>query len=866
MAVAAQLVASSDEHTTVAEHGVEEAGAAANVDEQAISLEAAEDPPSRIGGPPGLTEEGDTEVRQAPAEQSMEHGAAAEDPTKHEAQRDTQVDDVVLEKEFAGDALGSNDSKTQNLFEEGKRARLQFHAVAARQILAAHRRIALVSGAHVEARESGEDRRRTVDLNIRSDDPLRVQRAVKYAELFANAKQGWVTIGEEKDPDLTTLTIPQSVYNFIYGKQGSNLDNVGDETNTAVWFINETEQIDPKPAVSWLSVGRCVAVKRSGDIRVQSWEKGVVSQLKDPRTARVKLDNGSESLVHLDTNVRPWFEAEDSVEVQVDGQDEWVAASLVQNLESGQYQVKVGDEGTPQDVEISMIRLKPDSSSIDQHIDQAASAEEQAGPVHRLAIYGGLRERTGAKLRFMASVDKKTPAYYEGVKPDFGAVDGSNWATDVVEVEQAFLPQCIGTKGTMKRKLIRASDCCLEYLATSAYIAGHPENRVFAAALLETLRSSERSILKSVPAKAAEYCESVVIPADIVALVMGAARSSLNKIEEEEGVVTFFQDDDGGAYNETELTEGTLKAHVEAEEGYGSCDAGQTGRKLLIFAFASRSRLLARHRVEAIVDSKLKGHFSGSTKNFISDAEGVDTDILELGESQMGWASGKHGSSRRKIQAASGCGVAYVGHFAYFIGTKDERRRAQDYLQWLLEQLDSSTKDRHLRISSAELAERSDVSTVELTSAEVQMLDSKALQAIEENTGNVLVFHELPDSELFSVGAVVQVQRGGRTVSAEIVTAESGDALTLSLRICDSQPKGEEVDGTASLLIFGQDAGETGFSGRALAIQQIREALTDGGWGAAADVKDADAGGGSNDWDWGDDANWKGDGDQNDNS
>eukprot|EP00450_Noctiluca_scintillans_P021781 CAMPEP_0194512576 /NCGR_PEP_ID=MMETSP0253-20130528/44601_1 /TAXON_ID=2966 /ORGANISM="Noctiluca scintillans" /LENGTH=856 /DNA_ID=CAMNT_0039356045 /DNA_START=37 /DNA_END=2603 /DNA_ORIENTATION=+ len=846
MADAAQLVASSEatpevtptavvaEPTTVAEHGVGEADAAANVDEQAISSETAEDPPSRIGGPPGLTEEGDTEVHQAPAEQSVEHVAAAEDPTKHEAQHHTQVDDVVLEKEFSGDALGGNDSNTQNLSEEGKRAHLQFHTVAARQILAAHRRIALVSGAHVEARESGEDRRRTVDLDIQSDDPLRVQRAVKFAELFANAKQGWVAIGEESDPDLTTLTIPQSVYNFIYGKQGSNLDNVGDETNTAVWFINETEQVDPKPAVSWLSVGRCVAVKRSGDIRVQSWEKGVVKQLKDPRTALVKLDNVSESLtplvaVHLDTNVRPWFEAEDSVEVQVDGQDEWVAASSVLNLESGQYQVKVGDEGTPQDVDISMIRL---------------SAEEQAGPVHRLAIYGGLRERTGAKLRFMASVDKKTPAYYEGVKPDFGAADGSNWATDVVEVEQAFLPQCIGTKGTMKRKLIRASDCCLEYLATSAYIAGHPENRVFAAALLETLRSSERSILKSVPAKAAEYCESVVIPADIVALVMGAARSSLNKIEEEEGVVTFFQDDDGGAYNETELTEGTLKAHVEAEEAYGSCDAGQTGRKLLIFAFASRSRLLARHRVEAIVDNKLKGHFSGSTTAFLSDAEGVDTDILELGESQMGWASGKHGSSRRKIQAASGCGVAYVGHFAYFIGTKDERRRAQDYLQWLLEQLDSPTKDRHLRISSAELAKRSDVSTIELTSAEVQMLDSKALQAIEENTGNVLVFHELPDSELFSVGAVVQVQRGGRTVSAEIVTAESGDALTLSLRICDAQPKGEEeVDGTVSLLIFGQDAGETGFSGRALAIQQIREALTDGGWGAAADVKDADAGG-----------------------
>ena len=48
--------------------------------------------------------------------------------------------------------------------------------------------------------------------------------------------------------------------------------------------------------ITRLSVGRCVAVKRSGDIRVQSWEKGVVTQLKDPRTARVKLDNGSESV------------------------------------------------------------------------------------------------------------------------------------------------------------------------------------------------------------------------------------------------------------------------------------------------------------------------------------------------------------------------------------------------------------------------------------------------------------------------------------------------------------------------------------------------------------------------------------------
>ena len=50
------------------------------------------------------------------------------------------------------------------------------------------------------------------------------------------------------------------------------------------------------------------------------------------------------------------------------------------------------------------------------------------------------------------------------------------------------------------------------------------------------------------------------------------------------------------------------------------------------------------------------------------------------------YALGSGGSTRKKLAAASGCILEYVGKMACFCGYSDERKRARDYLRWLLKQ------------------------------------------------------------------------------------------------------------------------------------------------------------------------------------
>ena len=55
-------------------------------------------------------------------------------------------------------------------------------------------------------------------------------------------------------------------------------------------------------------------------------------------------------------------------------------------------------------------------------------------------------------------------------------------------------------------------------------------------------------------------------------------------------------------------------------------------------------------------------------------------------ESELSYALGKDGTTRRKLARASGCIMEYVGQLAFLCGTLDERQRARTYLKWLLKQ------------------------------------------------------------------------------------------------------------------------------------------------------------------------------------
>lgn len=54
---------------------------------------------------------------------------------------------------------------------------------------------------------------------------------------------------------------------------------------------------------------------------------------------------------------------------------------------------------------------------------------------------------------------------------------------------------------------------------------------------------------------------------------------------------------------------------------------------------------------------------------------------------ELSYALGKKGMTRKKLARSSGCIVEYVGYHVFMSGMPDERKRAQEYLGWLFEQL-----------------------------------------------------------------------------------------------------------------------------------------------------------------------------------
>lgn len=76
-----------------------------------------------------------------------------------------------------------------------------------------------------------------------------------------------------------------------------------------------------------------------------------------------------------------------------------------------------------------------------------------------------------------------------------------------------------------------------------------------------------------------------------------------------------------------------------------------------------------------------------------------------MDESELSYALGKDGTTRRKLARASGAIMEYVGQIAFICGTYDERSRARTYLKWLLKQRNGS-------VYVDDVKERTDVTIV----------------------------------------------------------------------------------------------------------------------------------------------------------
>jgi hypothetical protein len=106
----------------------------------------------------------------------------------------------------------------------------------------------------------------------------------------------------------------------------------------------------------------------------------------------------------------------------------------------------------------------------------------------------------------------------------------------------------------------------------------------------------------------------------------------------------------------------------------------------LIICGPQAARRGAELKIMSSVETKAPGTFTKGIREKTSSEKGFDTDRMIFKDDELSYALGKEGSTRKKLEGACGAILQYVGHIAFIAGTMKERRRAKDYVTWLLAQ------------------------------------------------------------------------------------------------------------------------------------------------------------------------------------
>jgi len=249
-----------------------------------------------------------------------------------------------------------------------------------------------------------------------------------------------------------------------------------------------------------------------------------------------------------------------------------------------------------------------------------------------------------------------------------GGDDGKD-TRRLTKEEAAFI---LGAGGKTKQKLANASGAQIDVSEAKGdkggnrlEIRGGAKERERARKYIEFVIAQRVGPVKIDSVARHDDLTILQVPADAVSFITGKGGSFLRLLEEEWGTLLFF----------LQVNPKCPPVHV---------DPNHT-EKLAIFG-PERGRRGAELKVMAAIEQKQHGYF---TKNCVarqSQEEGFDTDTMPIGDEDYSYALGRSGNTRKKLARASCCIVEYIGKWAYFSGTKKERTRAREYLQWLLHQ------------------------------------------------------------------------------------------------------------------------------------------------------------------------------------
>ncbi|CAK9077468.1 Hypothetical protein (Fragment) [Durusdinium trenchii] len=333
----------------------------------------------------------------------------------------------------------------------------------------------------------------------------------------------------------------------------------------------------------------------------------------------------------------------------------------------------------------------------------------------------------------------------------------------LTDMDSAFI---LGRGGKTKHKIARVSGASLElheHNCTVEIVGPEPERRR-ARKYINLVRAQRVGPVHVTMEHDDGDLTMIPVPSSCVGFVTGSQGNFLRTCEEEWSTLMFFCDYQGPGGNEDS----------ENLAIFGT-RAGRTGAEL---------------KVMAAIEAKLPSYFTKdlTDESFSSTDWGRDTIPLE--DEELSFALGKDGSTRKKLAKASGCIIEYVGNVAFLAGSLPARRRAREYLSWLLKQRTGTVY--------VDIHGRNDVTAVEIppdleASGDQDLLFLGGQQQQVSEAPSKIAFGvcfyvcvALRDSDTFmlrgdiSVHVMIQTGPNGEDPVIEDVENVSGTKLTLS--------------------------------------------------------------------------------------
>jgi len=271
------------------------------------------------------------------------------------------------------------------------------------------------------------------------------------------------------------------------------------------------------------------------------------------------------------------------------------------------------------------------------------------------------RSRDRSKSR---GKDSRSPSRDGGrqKKPDDYGVD----TMKITDDDAAFI---LGKGGKTKEKISRVSEAEIELFERDLIleIRGSKLQRRRAKKYAEGVMAQRTGPVSITADYDDEDLTMLMVPQEAVGFVTGRAGNFLRTIEEEWNTLMFFCEVGSGRNKDYE--------------------------KLAIFG-AIRARRGAELKVLSAVETKVPGYYDKIKDEVLNRDKGRDetgtwgTDTMTFQDDELSYALGKQGGTRKKLERSSEAIVQYVGHTAFFSGTRTVRKKAREYMKWLFEQLE----------------------------------------------------------------------------------------------------------------------------------------------------------------------------------